>query len=278
MNRPLGLGKGLDALIPKKTPGPSPLGGGSEIALEIPVEAIKPNPRQPRQEFREEELAGLCASIEAHGILQPLVVMKAGDGYELIAGERRLRAARRLGLKTVPVVVRAATEQTKLELSLIENLQRQNLNPIEEAKAFRALSQDFYLTHEEIARRVGRHRSVISNTIRLLDLPADIQQAVAAGQVAYASARALLSLATEERQQTFDQLMRGEKLTTRDIERKTARRRVTRDPNLEAAEARLREKLETRVIVSRHGPRGAITIEFYSDEDLKKILDRLLGG
>ncbi len=274
-NRSTGLGKGLDALIPKKTNIMSS-SSNDEHVFEISIESVRPNPRQPRTDFAPEELNELTASIRQHGILQPLVVIKVGSGYELIAGERRLRAAKAVGLKMVPVVVRAANDQAKLELSLIENIQRQNLNPMEEARAFRALADDFYLTHEDIARRVGKTRSVVSNTVRLLDLPRDIQDALAAGKINYASARALISLPEIDQRRVFEQLMRGEKLTTRDIEKKSAPQRRTIDPNIAAAESALREALETRVTVNRRGKRGSILIEFFSDEELKRILERFI--
>lgn len=270
-----GLGKGLDALIPKKVATVGNASSGDERIFEVPIESVRPNPRQPRSDFAPEELNELTTSIRQHGILQPLVVMKVGNGYELIAGERRLRAAKAVGLKMVPVVVRAANEQSKLELSLIENIQRQNLNPIEEARAFKALAVDFYLTHEDIARRVGKNRSVVSNTLRLLDLPRDIQDALTAGKINHTAARALVSLPESDQRRVFLQLMRGEKLTTRDIEKKAAPMRRTIDPNIMAAEAKLREALETRVTVNRRGKRGTILIEFFSDEELKRIMERL---
>lgn len=270
-----GLGKGLDALIPKKVVAVSNASSGDERIFEVPIESVFPNPRQPRSDFASDELNELTASIRQHGILQPLVVTKTGTGYELIAGERRLRSAKAVGLKQVPVVIRVGNEQAKLELSLIENIQRQNLNPIEEARAYRALADDFYLTHEDIARRVGKGRSVVSNTVRLLELPLDIQGALAAGKINYGAARAMISLTEAEQRRVFGQLMRGEKVTARDIEKKVTPRRRTVDPNLAAIESRLRASLETRVTVNRRGKRGTILIEFFSDEELKRIVERL---
>lgn len=272
MDKPSGLGKGLDALIPKKISNPN----SSEQTFEVSVNAIRPNPHQPRKEFRSEELDELVSSIKQHGILQPLVVTKVGDGYELIAGERRLRAAKAAGLARVPVIVREALPQAKLELSLIENLQRQDLNSIEQAKAYATLNRDFHLSHEDIARRVGKHRTVISNTIRLLDLPSDIQEAVVRGVLVPSAARALLALEAPEQRRYFDEIMGGAKITSRDIEKKSPARRQVVDPNLTAAEAKLRELLATKVTITKRAGRGAIAIEFYSDEEFRRILDRLM--
>ncbi len=273
--KPAGLGRGLGALIPKKSVEELTKEMGAPVS-EIPVEKIRPNPRQPRAAFGEADLGELTDSIRLHGILQPLVTIRSGDGYELIAGERRLRAAKRLGLATVPAVVRTADEQQKLELSLIENIQRKDLNPIEEARAFRALIEEFGLTHDEMARRVGKSRPVISNTIRLLDLAPEMQQALIEGRLAYSAGRALLGVPTDaERFALFRRMMGGEKISSGEIEKKAPPQRRAEDPNLKAAETELRETLGTKVVVSRRGKRGTITIEFYSDEDLRAILNRL---
>lgn len=272
-----GLGKGLGALIPKKTIAEFSKEIGEQV-FEIPVEKIRPNPRQPRREFTAASLEELTHSIRAHGILQPIVVMKTPEGYELIVGERRLRAAKKVGLMSVPAVVRTASDTEKLELSLIENLQREDLNPIEEARAYRALIDEFMLTHDEIARRVGKSRPVISNALRLLDLPAEMQEALINGKMTYSAARALLSVPTDtERWTLFRRLMQGEKIGSAEIEKKAPPQRRAEDPNLKAAEAELREALATKVTVGRRGSRGTIVIEFYSDEELRAILNRITG-
>lgn len=272
-----GLGRGLGALIPQKSVAELAREIGERV-LEIPLEKIVPNPRQPREQFGEQGIEDLKQSVATHGILQPLIVVQKGEGYELVAGERRLRAAKAVGLAKVPAVVRTATEQQKLELSLIENLQRENLNPIEEAKAYRALIKEFGLRHDDVARRVGKSRPVISNALRLLELPMEMQQALIAGKIAYSAARALLGLTPEERKRVFDQLMRGEKISSGEIEKKAPPQRRKEDPNLIAAGAQLREALGTKVMVNRRGTRGTIAIEFYSDEELQGIVDRVTRG
>lgn len=272
-----GLGRGLSALIPQKSAAEFSREVGERV-LEIPTDRILPNPRQPRELFGEQGIEDLKQSIATHGILQPLLVIQKGDGYELVAGERRLRAAKAVGLFKVPAVVRSATEQQKLEFSLIENLQRENLNPIEEAKAYRALIEEFGLRHDDVARRVGKSRPVISNALRLLELPTEMQQALITGKIAFSAARALLGLTPEERQRVFDQLMRGEKISSGEIEKKTPPQHRKEDPNLIAAAAELREALGTKVTVNRRGARGTIAIEFYSDEELQGIVDRVTRG
>ncbi|MBI4280728.1 ParB/RepB/Spo0J family partition protein [Candidatus Uhrbacteria bacterium] len=271
--KPSGLGKGLGALIPKKTAEEFSKELGIRV-YELPVDQIKPNPRQPREQFSAQGLEGLRQSIASHGILQPLIVLRSGDWYELITGERRLRAAKLLGLKTVPAIVRTTTEQEKLEFALLENLQREDLNPIEEAKAFRALAEEFGLTHDEIARRVGKSRPAISNIIRLLELPADIQQALINRRISYTAGRALLGVSPEEQRRLFAQLMGGEKISSAVIEEKAVVKRGPDDPNLRAIEAQLRERLGTKVLIRRRGSGGVISIEFYSDEELRAIIDR----
>lgn len=275
MNKPSGLGRGLGALIPKKSIEEMTREVGERV-LEIPVGLIRPNPRQPRTDFGAGALDDLMQSIAEHGILQPLIVIKLGDGYELIAGERRLRASKLLGLKTVPAIVRSATDQQKLELSLIENVQREDLNPIEAAKAYKQLIDDFGLGHEEVAKKVGKSRPAVSNTIRLLDLPAEMQQALIDRKIGYGAARALLGVPSEaERLSLFRRLMQGEKIDTKEIEHKAAPQRRVEDPNLKAAETELREALGAKVTVSRRGNRGTIVIEFYSDEELRNVLNHL---
>ncbi|KKR04869.1 MAG: Stage 0 sporulation protein J [Parcubacteria group bacterium GW2011_GWC2_39_14] len=274
-----GLGRGLNSLIPQKNNPPTGrvFDERKGNLLEVSVNEIRPNTRQPRLDFGEQAQEELVGSVREHGILQPLVVIRHEDHYELIAGERRLRAAKEVGLKTVPVIVRTADEQTKLELSLIENLQRQDLNAIEEAKSFKALHEEFGMSHDDIAKRVGRSRPVISNTIRLLDLPGDIQDALIVKRINYTQSRALLALSQIEQRRTFEELMRGEKIISSDIEKRAPPTRRQEDPNLKAAEARLREVLGTKVLVKRRAGRGSIVVEFYSDEELQDLIYKIVG-
>ncbi|RMD51908.1 ParB/RepB/Spo0J family partition protein [Candidatus Parcubacteria bacterium] len=280
-----GLGRGLGSLIPPKiTPKP-----GTEAAkvaetpeTEIPVEKIVENPHQPRVYFSPADLEDLVSSIKKHGIIQPLLVTKKQDGtYELIAGERRLRSARMLGLKTVPAVVRKdASEQEKLELALIENIQRQNLNAIEEAKAYKSLADLFSVGYAEIGQRVGKSKSYIANAIRLLDLPEDMQEAVMEGKISRSHARTLLSETDPDRQrELFNRLIRGEKITVREMESKTGRssRRAQKkqDPNIAAIEEELRNSLGTKVKLSFNGSTGKIVIHFYSKEEFKNLVKKL---
>ncbi len=276
-----GLGKGLDALIPG---GESRLPGNS-VAL-LPVDAIRPNPRQPRSHFSPEALEELAASIREHGIIQPLVVAQApdGEGYILIAGERRLQAAKKAGLTRVPALVREASEQQLLELALIENIQRADLNPLETAEAYRQLHEEFGLSHEEIARRVGKSRVAVSNTLRLLKLPPAVQKALLEGRISEGHARALLGLASAKAQQAALQTVESKRLTVRQTEelvrrlqgeRPTARPRKTAAPELRDLEARLETALGTRVRLTRSRKGGTITIYYYSDEELEALLHRL---
>jgi ParB family chromosome partitioning protein len=296
------LGRGLGSLIPQggavkkavdsPTPAKEPATMTEQIIpdakgmiLEVSVDAIKENPRQPRYRFTQSDLEDLINSIKEHGILQPLVVTKAGSGYELIAGERRLRASRTIGLETVPVIVREADDQTKLELALIENIQRQDLNAVEEAIAYKALVDEFALTQEEVAKRVGKSRSTIANILRLLDLSDEILDALKEGQISKSHARTLLAEIDEvRRQQLFEQMLSGG-VTVREAEarasqtgsRSGAKATGRKDPNILAHEKRLREILGTKVDIKESGGKGKITIAFYSREELLELLDQLSG-
>ena len=284
MSRKRGLGKGLDALIPS----PQEEEGAGGI-LQVPLEEITPNPRQPRQDFDPQRLQELAQSIVEHGLLQPLVVTptESGQGYELIAGERRLQAARLAGLATVPVIVRAVSEQERLELALVENLQRDDLNPLEAAEGYRQLAKDFGLSHEAIARRVGKSRAAISNTMRLLKLPPSVQESLRHGRIREGHARALLGLPTHQAQVAALQTVLRRNLSVRQTEdlvrkltgkRKRGARARDPEPELAALEAKLREALGTRVKV-RHGPKGgSIVIHYYSDEELNALIERLIGS
>ncbi len=279
------LGRGLSALIPKKptsAPAPSvpvsrPTGG--ELIEAIPVLQIDPNPHQPRQTFDYQALEELIASIKIHGILQPLIVTKAASGrFELVAGERRFRAAKTLGLKTVPAVVRSVSRQSKLELALIENIQRKDLNPIEEAEAFRVLVDEFGLTQEEVAKRVGKNRATVANTLRLLNLPLEIQKSLRDGRITMGHAKVILSAVEPSQQLALWRTIVKENLTVRkseDSSRSIPGKRPARptgDPEIRALEDELRDALKTRVKITRNGDRGTITIDFYSDDELHSLI------
>lgn len=293
-----GLGRGLGSLIPKReTPAelaPLPPGNTHEpqrpeepavsasgIPLLVPIERVLPNPHQPREYFSHTDLEDLIASIKTHGILQPLVVTEKKDGtYELIAGERRLRASRMAGLSSVPVVIREAAAREKLELALIENIQRQDLNALEEAKAYRKLMEEYHLTQEQVSERVGKSRSQVANTLRLLELPEEIQHAVQAGTVPPSAARTLLSLDSAEEQLRWWQRMVAEKLSVRAVEDAVRRvrgpQRVTiPNANIEADETALRSSLNTKVSVRKHGEAGTIILSFFSTEEYRALIDRL---
>lgn len=288
----MALGKGLDSLIPQKkvapkaaSKAPAPLSAADKASKvwQIPLSEIVPNSEQPRKHFGHQELEDLVASIKKHGIMQPLTVTEKPDGgYELIAGERRFRASQIAGLATVPALVRAVTEQEKLELALIENIQRQQLNAIEEAFAFRRLSEEFGLTQEQISEQVGKSRSAIANTIRLLDLPEPIQRALIDGKLTAGKARALLSLKSEKEQLEMFKSMLGEQMNTRDVEAAVAKRgpasrkgSVRRDPNVLAQEELLEERFGTSVRIAQKGEKGTITLHFDSVQELKRLLEEL---
>lgn len=276
-----GLGKGLDALIPR----PDNQGGVEQIA----IEAILPNPRQPRVTFNPSDLEGLAASIREHGVLQPLIVTPEpnSDNYRLIAGERRLQAARLAGLGAVPVIVRSVTDQERLELALIENLQRTDLNSLEAAEGYRQLTDDFKLSHEEVAARVGKTRTAVSNTLRLLKLGDPARQALAEGRITEGHARALLGLPTGQSQTAALGVVEKRELNVRQTEalvrrlvgeRRPPRKTSKKSPEESDLEAQLRQALGTRVVLRRSGKGGSLVIRFYSDEELNALLDRLLDG
>ena len=278
-----GLGKGLDALIPtgQKTPAPSGEGG----ITQVPIDLIQRNPRQPREKFDLEELENLAASIREHGVIQPLVVAPGKGGlYTLIAGERRLQAARKAGLKTVPVVIRHATDQQLLELALIENVQRADLNAIEEAEAYQHLAKEFKLSHETIAMRVGKSRVAVTNTLRLLDASAAVKQALVDGRITEGHARALLALNSAKAQEALLSQVVNLDLSVRQTEalarKYSGQKPVVKKKNSQSAdvtdvERRLRSSLGTKVAL-KHGKKGGtVTIYYYSDEDLDALLEKL---
>lgn len=249
---------------------------------EIPVDEIRPNPRQPRQVFDEDELAELVASITEVGVLQPVVVREVATGYELVMGERRWRACREAGMSLVPAIVRQTTDDDLLRDALLENLHRSQLNPLEEAAAYDQLLKDFGCSHEELATRIGRSRPQISNTIRLLNLPAGVQRRVAAGVLSAGHARALLGLLSGAEMERLAQRIVAEGLSVRATEEivmlgsqeRTTRRRAARPVNerMEAIAERLSDRLDTRVQISMGSRRGRLTVDFAGQEDLERIL------
>lgn len=282
MARKGGLGKGLNALIPGDD---QPVSDGT--ALQIPVEKIIPNPHQPRSQMDESELHDLAASIRQHGILQPLIVTHedGAEQYVLIAGERRLRAAQMIGLETVPVLIREASDMQRLELALIENVQRADLGALEKAEAYRQLSDEFGLSHEEIGTQVGKSREAITNTLRLLKLPETVRAALSAGQISEGHARALLRLNTPQAQIGALQTILRFSLNVRQAEELVKKllgekipTSVKKSPAAEISEleARLRQQLGTKVTL-RHGKKGGtLVIHYYSDEELDAVVNHIL--
>jgi ParB family transcriptional regulator, chromosome partitioning protein len=275
-----GLGRGLDALIPR---GAEP----GAAATELPIERIRRNPLQPRDRFDDEELASLAASISTHGVLQPVIVHETADGgYELIAGERRLRAARQAGLTTVPAVIRESSGGEVLELALVENVQRADLNPMEEATAYRELIDRFGLSHEAVARQVGKSRVAISNALRLLDLAPETRQAIIDGAISEGHGRALAALTIPELQRAVLQLVLERQLSVRQTEelvrrkrqQPPARRGVAVSEDLADLEAQLRGMLATKVGIVRTRRGGRLVIDFYSDEELDRIYSIISRG
>jgi len=273
------LGRGLAALIPEPEGEPLPAPGA---LAEVPVDRLDPNPFQPRAAIDPERLAELGASIRASGIVQPILVRRRGERYQIIAGERRWRAAQALGLASVPVTLREVPDEQLLELALVENIQREELTPLEEAHAFQRLSAELGLTQEEIARRVGRDRTTIANTLRLLRLPRELRELLAKGALDAGHARALLALEAVEDQLALGREAARRGLSVREVERRAALRRAPRrkgarpDPNTGAAEERLRRALGTRVRIARRGKGGAIRVEFKSEAELQRLYELLL--
>ena len=292
MSKRGGLGRGLSALIP----GAPEAGDASSGLMEVPVNAVGPNPKQPRTRFDDDTIAALAASIREVGILQPLVVRRAGDGrYELIAGERRLRAAKAAGLASVPIVLRDSEDADLLREALIENIHREDLNPIEQAEAFRALLDELGLKQEELADRVGVSRSHIANTIRLLALPLDVQQLLADDKITAGHARAVLSLGDKEAmsslairiaaedlsvRQTEDVVRRFVEAPEQAAEKKRVAESITEQPdsNLAEVEEILSEQLATRVSIQMGAKRGKVVIDFGSPDDLERIVSEIIGS
>lgn len=281
-----GLGKGLDALIPGgKSSVPAASGGGHGGVQQVPVESIKRNPRQPRVHFKEDELNDLAASIREHGVIQPLIVAPKGDGtFILIAGERRWQASQRAGLTKVPVVTRQANNQELLELALIENVQRADLNPMEEAEAYHQLAEDFGLSHDMIAKRVGKSRVAVTNTMRLTNLADAVKQALVDNKITEGHARALLGLSTQKAQTSALQTIINLSLSVRQSEelirkltgtRPVKVRKAAQNADVADVEKRLQRSLGTKVSL-KHGKKGGtVTIYYYSDEELDALLKKM---
>jgi ParB family chromosome partitioning protein len=280
------LGKGLSALLGPKAPPETT--ETAEGLLHLPVDQIDPNPFQSRTVFQADRLQELAQSIQANGVIQPLVVRGNGSRYQLVAGERRWRASKIAGLATVPVVVQQLNDEQLLEVTLIENIQREDLTPIEVAHAFDRLVRDLGLSHEEIASRTGKDRSTVTNTLRLLRLPRDLQQLLSEHRLSMGQARAILGLPTEELQRQVAEKASSQGLSVRQVERLIQRMTemrdpkqaadVLNDPNVKAAVQELEKALGTKVrIVAKSEERGKIEIEYYSAEDLDRIYQLIAG-
>jgi len=280
MKKRKALGKGLSALIPEA----STLMEEGEGYFMCPVELIDANPMQPRKDFSPSELKEMAASVKEMGIVTPLLVSKTGDRYQLIAGERRLRAAKLAGLERVPVVVREASPAESLELAIVENIHRKDLNPIEEAAAYQRLIEELNITQEALAKRVGRDRATIANLLRLLRLPSAIQKDLVEGRMTMGHARALAGVKSEKRQLALRQLVVKNNLSVRQLEKlvqsvsrpsKQRKAQGQEDYYTMSLAEELKRSLGTKVEIRRHGKGGKIVIHFYSDEELDRLLERL---
>ncbi|MDU2993241.1 MAG: ParB/RepB/Spo0J family partition protein [Clostridium sp.] len=276
MNKKFALGKGLGALIPDE------INEDNEGKLMISLNKIKSNIDQPRKSFDNEKIAVLAESIKNHGIIQPLILKENDGGYIIVAGERRWRAAKMVGLKEVPAIVMDLTEKQVLEISLIENIQRQDLNPIEEALAYKKLLSDFDLTQEELSKRIGKSRTAITNTIRLINLDSRVQQYVIDGIISEGHGRALLSLEDGDLQYIYSQKVIDEKLSVRELEKlirnislksERSEKKEELNPYYKDVRDRLQNYFGTKVNLSSKKNKGKIEIEYYSEEDLERILD-----
>lgn len=275
-----GLGKGLQAFFPDQ------LNDKEDKVEQVSIKDLRSNPYQPRKSFSEEAIAELADSISEHGILQPIMARKSIKGYEIVVGERRFRAAQKAGLKKVPVVVRDFDEQKMMELALIENIQREDLNPIEEAIAYEKLMEHLSLTQEQLAKRVGKSRPHIANHLRLLQLPAVVQQFISDGKLSMGHGRALLGLKDKQKLSTLLEKVLQEKLSVREVEalvnqinehvpRETKRKKVHLSPFLKARQDALRTRLGTSVAIKPGKRKGKIEIDYFSEEDLERIVQLL---
>ena len=273
------LGRGLSALIPDS---PTPMPAAADRSLEIDTDLLRPNKYQPRTHIDDERIEDLSRSIRANGIIQPIVVRKVEDGYEIVAGERRWRASQRAGLLKVPVVVRDIPEERMLAAALIENIQREDLNPMEEAQAYRRLADDYQLTQEQIADAVGKDRSSVANYLRLLRLPAEVRNNVGSGALSMGHARALLSLTDEAVQLRISRDIVTRNLSVRETESivkkppsDAPREAPQKDVHTRAAEDKLRFALGTRVRINRKGKGGRIEIDFQNEDELNRLYEQL---
>lgn len=309
MSQQYGLGRGLSSLIPNKQVDTQATSAqdsqvqdtvavarpmvknndevirGDSYVIEVDVNQIVANPMQPRHTFDDEKLESLAQSIKMHGIIQPLIVSRKGNHYELIAGERRFQASKRVGLKKVPVIIREADELQKLELAIIENIQRHDLNAIEEGKAYQKLADEFQMTQEEVATKMGKSRSLVANKMRLLTLPIEVQKGLIDGKITEGHAKAILSLSNAEKQRAMYEIILSNNLTVRQVEEraketsvKSYQRKVGNDPQMKALENTLVEALGTKVKISKAGDGGKIVIEYYSQEDLDSLLGKIAHG
>ncbi len=279
------LGKGIGALIIEKEPENT---GKEEKIVYLKLDQIRANPFQPRKDFGTESLQELMQSVKEKGIIQPILVRRKGDNYELIAGERRLRAATLLNLSEVPAIVRDVEDEDSLELALIENIQRQDLNPIEQARAYQYLIDKFHLTQERISEILGKARVTITNTLRLLNLPQEIQEELRAGRISFAHGRALLEIEDANQQRRLVQQVIKEGLSVSELENliksfrpRGPKRKIgsgVREPQVALMEEELQHCLATKVRISKRKKRGHILIEFYSEEDLARIINKLKGA
>ncbi|MEI6288625.1 MAG: ParB/RepB/Spo0J family partition protein [bacterium] len=286
-----GLGRGLGSLIPSKRINldlddgvASPISAiltGNEQVIEISVDRITPNPHQPRSHWDENDLNELAASIKEHGVIQPIIVTKFEDGYQLIAGERRWRASKLVGLRTIPSIVRDFSEQKKMEIALIENLQRKDLNAMETALAYRKLLDEFNITQEELSKRLGKSRPAITNTIRILNTTQEVQQAIWDEKISEGHARMLAALPFEDQDILLKKIL-SNNMNVRETERATKEvvikkniRKVNYDPETRAKEDILQQTLNTKVEIKKFGGQGQIIIRFFSEEELDNILSRI---
>jgi ParB family chromosome partitioning protein len=275
-----GLGKGLEALIPKaelKEKG---------LIIEMDVESLTPNLFQPRKNFNKEKMEELKGSIKKHGIIQPVVVRKMANGYEIVAGERRLKAVKEIGLKKIPAIIKSVNNEKSLEIALVENIQREDLNPVEQANAFKRLIDEFKLTQQELAEATGKSRALVTNTIRLLKLNPEIQKNISEGKISFGHAKLLLSIEDEEVQKAVCDRIIANDLSVRDTERlikniEKVQKKQFKVKNITIerfsdVEGKLRDILGTKISILYDGKKGKISIEFYNKEDLRRIVDLLL--
>jgi ParB family chromosome partitioning protein len=277
------LGKGLSSLIPKKSLQKEKTKAEEGGIVFVKIEKIIPNSHQPRQNFNPERIKELADSIKEHGILEPLIVNKKDSRWELIAGARRLEAAKKVGLKEVPAIIHQVDDQKKLEMALVENIQRDSLNPIEEAYAYQSLSNQFNLTQEKIAKRTGKNRATIANTLRLLVLPLEIQKGLIEGKISEGHGRAILSISLKEKQRALYKEIIKSNLTVRQAEERVRKlssqnqsKKIKKfDPEIKEKEEALSKSLGTKVSIQKSGRSGKVVVYFYSKEEMNNLIDKL---